>query len=87
MEEQLRNMTNFVSNTQSCIGVVKDLTRKDNYIYLKSFDEFLQRRRVEFWPLGGDRTFPNENSDEEDTCQPFVTNMLQLFVSGKKKET
>ena len=85
MEEQLRNMTNFVSNTQSRIEVVKDLTRKEYYIYLKSFDEFLQMQRVEFWPFGGDRTFPHENSDEEDICQPFVTNMLQLFVSGKVK--
>ncbi len=46
------------------------------------FDQHLEKMKVDWWPVKAKTNFPNED-DEVDVNQPFVSEILNLFVSGK----
>jgi hypothetical protein len=40
---------------------------------------------VDWWPIGGVKSFPKKGSAEKAVCQKFVSNMLKLFVQEEVK--
>jgi hypothetical protein len=84
-EEQLKNRPSFVSNTQSRAESVVNMIRNGDFTFSKKLDNTLKEQSVDWWPQGGRTDFPDENCRETDECQPFVSEMLNLFVSGKVK--
>ncbi len=58
--------------------------RKSNGTYKPDleFDQHLEKMKVDWWPVKAKTNFPNED-DEVDVNQPFVSEILNLFVSGK----
>lgn len=63
---------------------MEDLSRSGNYLSSQELDNNLEKKwRVRWWPARGKTDFPSETSAEVEGCQPFVTQMLQLFVTGE----
>jgi hypothetical protein len=54
-----------------------------NYKLFENLTNTMQDYRVDWWPTGGSVDFPGVDTGETDICQPFVTTMLNLFVTGQ----
>lgn len=78
-----RKQTSFVSNTQTRAEAVEYMIKEGLYEFSKAFDDWLGDRAVNWWPQGGSKIFPKRRSKEARDCQPFVSDMLRLFVTGK----
>ena len=79
----IRNRTSFVQNTQLRAEAITNMSNEGTYVYSADLDFMLEEFRVDWWPQGASRKFPTATSKEKAHCQPFVSTMLRLFVSGK----
>ena len=67
--------------------ILRNMTENGDRVFSKLLDDRLVVGKVAWWPEGGRKVFPTETSKETDDCQPFVTEMLSLFVTGEVKVT
>lgn len=80
--QQGRQRTSF-SNTQTRAKVVQSMLSSRDYIFSKELDDWLEKMQCRWWPVGGSKDFPKLLQSEKMHCQPFVSQMLQLFVKGE----
>ncbi len=78
----LKEGTSCFSNTLSRAEVTK--IRKSNGTYKPDFtlDQHLEEMKLDWWPVKAKTNFPTEDN-EVDVNRPFVSEILNLFVSGK----
>lgn len=82
VDERLKSLTNFVTNTLTRAEAVGELQRQGNYAFSYDLDRFICNFCVSWWPLGLRASFPTIGSGEENVCQPFVTKVMECFVTG-----
>ncbi len=83
VKQALIQMSTFASNTLSRVEIVQHLKNTRSYIFSKQFDDALTDYQVDWWPNKAKDSFPNTNDAEIDTCQNFVSEMLDYFKSGE----
>lgn len=79
----LRQRSSFVTNTETRDELTHRLRRNKLLQFNDLFEREMDSLRVEWWPVGGQVDFPDFNSEETVHCQPFVSKILKLFVSGR----
>ncbi len=72
-----------MSNSVSRAEAVSKLETRGIMRNSNKFDRELVKFQVDWWPKNVSRNeFPIRGDSESDICQPFVSNMLKLFVKG-----
>lgn len=82
ISDALKQRASFPLNTQSRSESVKTKRANGTFVAQKNLDDELMRLKVSWWPIDLPTAFPEEGS-EDDVCQPFVKELLELFVDGE----
>ena len=80
----MRNKPSFVSNSVTRAEAVQALIANKTLKFSKELDDELESLKVNWWPKDvSEDDFTKSGDDEKKVCQPFVTEMLKRFVTGK----